>query len=610
MTPHLLELKLDFDPSDCSAVISRIEGDENRWADLIAKLYSEDPLFRQTSKNEVSMTWSGFLRTVYHFQKLELKGLLRVTFTDAAQLIIHKQLPSTTPGNLIPDLASLPEVGFTGRTLTEFQVRDINVLSKTPHGANFSVPGSGKTTLTVALHALWSTTKENPKLLVVCPKNAFIAWEEAVQSCMSGKWGMPTRLDTQNATGVLRSSSRVILVNYEIVESLRADISAWMMISNVHLVADESHRMKGGASTQRGQSMLLLGPLAERRDILSGTPAPQSVSDIGNQMGFLFPTDEIRGLQEVNRMTEALKGRYVRTTKSELGLEVPTPEIVPVTPSRPELALYGALASETARQLSGMDLGARAATARVGKKVMRLIQCTSNPKAITHLMGLEFQTLVDEVSSKHFVPAKLQAVAEILKVEVAQGRKLVVWSSFRETIESIAELLDPEYGAEFIHGGVPTGSSSDIATREGRVRRFHDDANCRLLVANPAACGEGISLHKASQTALYVDRTFNVAHFVQSSDRTNRLGMPPGVHPRLIILKLALPEGVPSIDESVSRRLAEKVKVMSTVLDDKGLELLSNSVPIAEDDQEFSIDDMVDIIRTFRIQGGAPCRTR
>lgn len=72
--------------------------------------------------------------------------------------------------------------GFTRRTLKSFQLRDLERLVSLPHGANFSVPGAGKTSVAFALHLL--TKQPEQHLLVIGPKAAFPAWQEVVTDCM------------------------------------------------------------------------------------------------------------------------------------------------------------------------------------------------------------------------------------------------------------------------------------------------------------------------------------------------------------------------------------------------------------------------------------------
>ena len=43
-------------------------------------------------------------------------------------------------------------------------------------------------------------------------------------------------------------------------------------------------------------------------------------------------------------------------------------------------------------------------------------------------------------------------------------------------------------------------------------------------MANPKACSESISLHKACHNAIYYDQNYNAAEFLQSLDRIHRVG--------------------------------------------------------------------------------------
>jgi SNF2 family DNA or RNA helicase len=62
-------------------------------------------------------------------------------------------------------------------------------------------------------------------------------------------------------------------------------------------------------------------------------------------------------------------------------------------------------------------------------------------------------------------------------------------------------------------------------TREEIIRRFVDiDGGIDILVANPAACAESISLHKTCSHAIYYDLSYNCAQYLQSLDRIHRVG--------------------------------------------------------------------------------------
>ena len=68
--------------------------------------------------------------------------------------------------------------------------------------------------------------------------------------------------------------------------------------------------------------------------------------------------------------------------------------------------------------------------------------------------------------------------------------------------------------------GANDDSEEQILTREKIVRAFQsEDCPFKVIIANPFAVAESISLHKACHNAIYLERSFNAAHFVQSKDR-------------------------------------------------------------------------------------------
>lgn len=62
-----------------------------------------------------------------------------------------------------------------------------------------------------------------------------------------------------------------------------------------------------------------------------------------------------------------------------------------------------------------------------------------------------------------------------------------------------------------------------IHERNRVIEKFLRDPDCRVLVANPSAAKEGLTLTSANN-ALYVDRTFKMDDYLQSQDRIHRIG--------------------------------------------------------------------------------------
>lgn len=496
----------------------------------------------------------------------------------------------------------LRALGFK-RELKWFQVRDIRHLLSIQNGANFSVPGAGKTTVAFALHLL--TSNPDAHVLVVCPKAAFPAWSDIVAETMDPAGADTDAFQILSGSGhaletMLSGGGRRFVINYDLLIQHPALVGAYLARQQVHLILDESHRMKAGEASQRGALLLSLAPLPIRRDVLSGTPMPQAPSDLVSQLNFLWPGQGL-GL-EITRGTpprEVLGSLYVRTTKEELGLPPRFTHFHQVGMGPGQLALYGLVRSESLRQLSNIRSGA-IDFAGARKSVMRLLQLSSNPllalRAITSdITGIN-SGLVDQVVEDGPSP-KMLAVAKKARELAQDGRKSVIWTIFTDTIEQMLLLL-ADLNPVALYGAVPSGDASDSETREGRLRRFHLDSDCMVMIANPAAAGEGISLHTVCHEALYLDRSYVSTHFLQSIDRIHRLGLDPSETTNAHIFQTRAPQGLGCVDHSVSRRLATKIRAMQQLLDDRDLHEIALDEENAEEPIEYDVDmqDIVDLV--------------
>lgn len=502
--------------------------------------------------------------------------------------------------------ARLLELGFNRRSLTKFQLRDLAHLLSLQNGANFSVPGAGKTTVTFALHML--TRQRGSHILVVGPKASFPAWREVVNDCIgspspdasSEPFIVLADLPRDEIQGALNSGATRFLINYDLMINVPDVISSYLAGHPVHLVLDESHRMKAGMRSQRGGFLLGVASLPIRRDILSGTPMPQQPSDIQSQLDFLWPGAGLG--QQIDRGSnprDVLGQLYVRTTKDELGLPKPKRSFIKVKMADGQMALYSVVRDEALRQLSEFRKG-KVDLSAAKKSVMRLLQLSSNPLlALNSIMqdsvGLE-SGIIDAVIAEG-PSTKMRAVAELATSLASQGRKSIIWTIFTDTLVQMETLL-AHLNPVSLYGATPSGDSSDLDTREGKIRRFHEDKDCHVMLANPAAVGEGISLHKVCHDAIYLDRSYVVTHYLQSIDRIHRLGLDPSVETNIHIFQTMAPRGVGCIDHSVSRRLALKLRALQALLDDPdihevALDEENNDDPV---DLDIDIQDVIDLI--------------
>jgi SNF2 family DNA or RNA helicase len=341
---------------------------------------------------------------------------------------------------------------------------------------------------------------------------------------------------------------------------------------------DESHRIKGGSGKATVDPILQVSYLPKRKLILSGTPMPLSDNDLDPQLNFLYPEINLQNSSSIN----LIQPIYVRTTKAELGLKHPIIKKIQVSLTSEQQAFYQLLKSETVRQVKGISRFNRANLRRIGRSIIKLMQFVSNPALLAQdvagIFSKELSNVLTEGKS-----IKVDYACERARQLAKQGEKSIIWTSFVNNVELIANRLE-DIGADFIHGGVDAGNDSEPDTREDKIKRFHDDSNAMVLVANPAAASEGISLHKVCHTAIYVDRSFNAAHYLQSEDRIHRLGLLPGVSTNIEII-----ECKNTIDKLVDERLTNKINRMAAVFNDESLSINKDDYIYEEDNDVLNI---------------------
>lgn len=173
------------------------------------------------------------------------------------------------------------------------------------------------------------------------------------------------------------------------------------------------------------------------------------------------------------------------------------------------------------------------------EEYLRAVQVASNPR------------LVDPEWKGD--PAKFVELDEIVEDIVRErGEKLVIWTNYLGNIRELVERYK-EYGARPFSGEV---STSDRAATIEEFQSTNKDSP-RILVAIPAAGGVGITL-TAAQTAVYIDRTWNAEHWLQSIDRIHRIGQRGAV--RIIVLNAS------KVDELIGFNLRRKELQMEKLL--------------------------------------------
>jgi SNF2 family DNA or RNA helicase len=485
----------------------------------------------------------------------------------------------------------LTEAGFI-RTLKEFQRENLDRLLRLPHAADFSVPGAGKTTVALAAYAIRKHRGLIDRLLVIAPLAAFSAWKEDTVKCFTNA---PKLSVYGGSSDPIPHDTEILLTNYHRAANDYDIIRDFVGHSPCQIVLDEAHRVKRGSDGVHGRAVLDLAYAAARRDVLTGTPAPQGANDLIALIRFMYPGQDRQILPHsaydvrlgrdetvLHETQHAIAPYFVRTPKTRLKLPPTTFDVIKCEMSPIQSAIYDTLVGRYRAQFKLNDKS-RYEMQRLGRIVMYLLEAATNPMLLTagsdnvdepgfahppiELEGDESISELLERYSNYEVPWKYEKVTSIVAEAAKQGDKVLVWTSFVRNIRLLNRMLS-EFNPAVVHGGISSVEQPQpgVITRDMEFERFRHDPECTVLLANPAACSEGVSLHHWCHHAVYLDRSFNAGHFLQSQDRIHRLGLADDVLTKFTIL-----ESIDSIDDTVNGRLEDKVRALSLLMDDPGL---------------------------------------
>lgn len=428
-------------------------------------------------------------------------------------------------------------------------------------------------------------------------------------------------------------TSDLTLISYASLLSLQKELGFFLRNNKVMMVLDEAHKAKNSSGGVIAQAVLELAKYSSARVVLTGTPAPNGYEDIYNMFKFIWPSKNVIGFEvnqlrditalgdqaRVERLINNISPYFIRIRKSDLNIPPATinpPIVVPM--GEYQRRIYDFIEKKYMDAMMGEgepDLSSKFKAALAQARMIRLMQAASDPAMLRtplfeFMDGDEYpaeayQAIDDTDVLKAILeyeaietPSKYLAVERLVNQIIKEGGKVVIWATFIHTIHGIKEYLESKgIRCQELYGAIPVekeGTTDDseeqILTREKIVRAFQDeDCPFKVIIANPFAVAESISLHKACHNAIYLERSFNAAHFVQSKDRIHRYGLKPGTKTNYYYI---LSED--SIDETIDIRLAEKEHRMTEIMESMPIPLFNNvSNDLGDEDIKALIKDYV-----------------
>lgn len=504
------------------------------------------------------------------------------------------------------------------RKLYPLQLLSAYHLAFSQNSCNFSVPGAGKTSIVYGAYSyLKSLNKSNSKfvnkILVIGPLSSFGPWENEYRECF-GLLPIVKRISGGGSTNTEKkryfyssNPADITLISYQGIITQKENIEYFLKNNNVMVILDEAHKIKNTDGGQIAESVLSLAKWAKGRVVLTGTQAPNGYRDLYNLFKFIWPNKDIISFSlnqlddmtntkndpRVNILVKNISPYFVRIKKKDLGLPEKTenPPIV-VSMDRTQKLIYEKIEAKVIKSLMGDDdTGVSFISDMKKAKVIRLMQAASNPYLLLKPLkdnyyynttsdvldesDVEIISALKLYEKNKIIPPKFKKAYELISDLVSKGEKIIVWAIYIDTIEQFAEYLNSKkINSKILYGKTKIENEnldSEIETRESIVRTFHkDESDFKVIIANPFAVAESISLHKACHNAIYLERNFDAARYVQSKDRIHRYGLNMDTITNYYYLNTRN-----SIDIVIDKRLQEKEEVMMKITESADIPLFS-----------------------------------
>lgn len=502
----------------------------------------------------------------------------------------------TDPGNLNDRFKIFEEVVNNNmqRVLRPKQMRDAFFMLAMTKSANFSVPGSGKTSSALAVYTYLKHKGLIDKVVMVGPKNAFGSWIDEFEACFGEKEKLvlfniqdasyKTNNERSYALKYESAKCNLFLFNYESLGSYLDEI-IHLVSSKSLLVFDEAHKIKA-INGQRATHALEIAKYSRYTIAMTGTPIPNSYLDLYNLLHILFNEEykDFFGFDtsylakplptDIELINTKIQPFFCRTTKKEL-----------LVPDANEDSSKDKHVTDKEQRL--FDIVCKKYRSNKLALFIRILQLESYPKMLLNVLNLnEFRSVLDltediddidiidyseevkELINSIDITTKMDETIKLTKQLVSERKPTVIWCIFKESIYQLHDSLNKNgIKSKYIMGEVKLEDRIEL------IRQFKD-GEFEVLITNPHTLAESISLHTICHDAIYFEYSYNLVHLLQSKDRIHRLGLPKGQYTQYYFMKAIFNEDGEdiSIDNRVYLRLKHKEQVMLDAIDRHKLE--------------------------------------
>ena len=459
----------------------------------------------------------------------------RLTGTGKERELIYSSIPAQLAEEI--DAFDLDTSGFQGdlRAYQGFGARYILTLGRVLLGDEM---GLGKTIQAIAAMAHLYAADPESRFLVVCPASVMVNWCREITKFSAIKSHLlhGALLEDSLDSWIRRGGAAV--TNYESLSKIIGAVDGQMKIDM--LVIDEAHYIKN-PEAKRTKYIHTLEDESERILMMTGTPLENKVDEMCELIGFVRPdlVKEIRsnaGMRHVPEFREILAPVYLRRQRDMVLDELP-----PLTIEEEWCAMTP---SDRAAYMAEVQGG--------------------------NFMGMRRVSFLQEDME---TSSKAIRLKELCDLAMEEGRKVIVYSFFRDTIRKVIRLLGGTadgtvaggtaagsaagsaagLAAGSAAGGTVVGSitgSTPVEERQDLIDRFTETPGGAVLVSQVQAGGTGLNI-QAAGIVIFCEPQIKPSLEWQALSRVYRMGQVQNV----LVYHLLCEN---TVDEAVRAILARK----------------------------------------------------
>ena len=414
---------------------------------------------------------------------------------------------------------------------------------------------------------------ENSRLkltsLIIVPASLIYNWENEIIRFVP-------EMKVCSYKGNQRKKSTSYFQNFDIIISsyhtIRQDIELISSFSFHYIILDESQVIKNPVSMLYRTVTRLK---SEFKLVLTGTPVENSLTDLWTQLNFVNPgllgdltffhrefakpIEKIGDDEKEMKLRKIIQPFILRRTKDMVALDLPpvTYQTVFCDMTDEQFKVYDEEKSSVRNSIlkSIASTGLEKSAIIVLQGLMKLRQLSNHP-----VMANE-----DYI----FGSGKFETVLQDMESVIAEGHKILVFSSFVRHLDLYAE----ELRKKRILFAMLTGASTK---REKIVNSFQNDPLNKIFLISLKAGGVGLNL-TAADYVFILDPWWNPASEMQALNRAHRIGQ----HKSVFVYRYITSN---SIEEKIVRLQEKKSKLADL--------FISSNNPI----KDINIDQILNII--------------